>query len=129
MKAMLTSGVALVLLTGAALAQAADPGPAPAGAMPAPAPMAGPAGAPPPPPAGPGMARPLPGGPGGMADRGPGGPDGHRPPPPPPRGAHIHLQRGDLVLDVKCPDDEAMASCSDAALRMLDRMQATPTAK
>jgi hypothetical protein len=55
------------------------------------------------------------------------GPDGRRmPPPPPPRGAHIHLQRGDLVLDVKCADDEPTKSCGDTALQMLDRVQAMP---
>ncbi len=30
------------------------------------------------------------------------------------------------MLDVKCPDDDTMASCSDAALRLLDRAAATP---
>ena len=135
MKTLLASGLAFAVLTGVALAQAATPAPAGAKAPPPPATMgttADPAGmAPPPPPppggpraGGPGMNGPMAGGPGPMGDR---GPDGRRlPPPPPPRGAHIHLQRGDLVLDVKCADDEPTKACGDTALQMLDRVQAMP---
>ena len=127
MKTLLASGLAFAVLTGVALAQAASPAPAGAKAPPPP-PAAGmsadPAGMmPPPPPGGPRAGGP---GPGAMADGGPDGPRGLRMPPPPPRGAHIHLQRGDLVLDVKCADDEPTKSCGDTALQMLDRIQAMP---
>ncbi len=134
MKSILASGLALALMTGAVLAQTAVP--APAGApRAAPPPAAQPgdvadAGAmtppPPPPPGGPRAGRPMPGGPGD--DAGPEGPRGRRPPPPPP-GARIHLQRGDLVVDVQCREADPMASCSDAALQMLDHLQAAAKAQ
>ena len=39
------------------------------------------------------------------------------------KGAHIHLQHGDTMLDVKCADDEPMTSCADLTLQMLDQLQ------
>lgn len=119
MKQLLATGVALAVLTGAALAQSSA--------------------APPPPPGPstqPGMRTPLAptGGPDAMADNGdggpppppqPGGPHGRRPPPPS-RAAHFHLQTGDAALDVKCAEDEAMRACADVALQMLDKLQAMP---
>ena len=149
MNGSFAAGLVLALMTGGALAQAAAPAPAPsAPALAAPAPVA--AEAPPPPPggpdtmrAGPGAPPPSggprgprpPGGPGGhgaMMDGDasggppPEGPRGHRPPPPPPRAAHIHLQRGDAMLDVRCAEDEPMKGCADLTLQMLDRLKAPP---
>ncbi len=65
------------------------------------------------------------GGPGGLPPGGPGGPP-PPPPPPPPRAAHIRLQRGDTLLDVKCAEDEPMKSCADLTLQMLDRLGTAP---
>jgi hypothetical protein len=63
-------------------------------------------------------------GPGGPP---PGGPRGHRPPPPPPsKAAHFRLEHGDIVIDVKCADEEPMKACADFTLQMLDRVQASP---
>ncbi len=148
MKALLASSVALALMTGAVMAQRAAPAPAgvnqgipPAAgspdsvAVPAPPPPPAPEAdgmSPPPPPGAMRAGGPLPGGPGGprmMDGRGPAGPDGHRPPPPPPRGAHIDLQRGDLRVNVKCADDEPTKVCADIAMQMLDHLQAASRAQ
>jgi hypothetical protein len=51
------------------------------------------------------------------------GPRGQRPPPPPERAAHFRLQRGDVLVDVKCADQESMKTCADLALQMVDRLQ------
>ena len=122
MKAFLTAALTLAMLTGGALAQAAAPSPAPAGMTPPPASAAPPPVStrvpPPPPPSGPAVADD--GGPGAPP---PEGARGHHPPPPPPKSAHIHLQHGDTMLDVKCADDEPMTSCADLTLKMLDRLQ------
>ena len=122
MKAFLTAALTLAMLTGGALAQAAVPLPAPAGMAPAPA-APPPVGTrvPPPPPSGPAFADE-----GGSGAAPPEGARGHHPPPPPPppsKSAHIHLQHGDMMLDVKCADDEPMTSCADLTLKMLDRLQ------
>jgi hypothetical protein len=126
MKALLISGLTLVLLTGGAFAQESGQPPAPGPGVAAKQPPAPPApGAPPPPPppggpeAGPddmgGPPPPPPGGP---------GPRGQRPPPPrPSRAAHFRLQRGDAMVDVKCADDEQMKVCADLTLQMVDRLQ------
>jgi hypothetical protein len=125
MKTLLVPVLALAALTGSgaawtshAQAQAAPP------AASAPAPAADSA-TPPPPPGGPGPVTDA-GGP--PPPGGPDGPRGHRPPPPPPpsRAAHIHLGRGDTVLDLKCAEDEPMKTCADLALQLLDRLQAKP---
>jgi hypothetical protein len=112
MKTLLISSLALAILTGAALAQAAE-APPPPGAPP-------PAGmkAPPPPP-------PPPGGPDAMNDEGPGGPAGP-PPPPPSKAAHFHMENGNLTLDVKCADDDATKACADSVLQLLEKLQAAP---
>ena len=121
MKASLTAALALALLTGGALAQDAAPPPAPAGMTP-PTPSAAP------PPARTGAPALPPGGPaafdgGGPEAAPPEGGRGRHPPPPPPKGAHIHLQHGDTMLDVKCADDQPMGACADLTLQMLDRLQ------
>ena len=117
MKTILASSLAFAIMTAAALAQVAAP--APAGLEPPPTPTAAAdapgAGAPPP------RGGPRPGGP---AE---GGPDGHRPSPPP-RGAHIRLQRGDLLVDVGCAEDEPMRSCAEITSQMLDHLSAASTA-
>ena len=108
MKAILISGLALVL-AGGAWAQTPPPPPGPPAGMKAPPP-------------------PLPGGP-EARDEGagdppppPGGPRGHRPPPS--KAAHFHIEHGDDVIDVKCADDEPTKACSDFVLQLLDRVQA-----
>jgi hypothetical protein len=134
LKALLLSGLTLVLLAGSALAQAngQPPGP-PAQGVAAPPPSPSAPGLAPPPPPPPGVAPPPmgrgaeagdmdgpPPPPGGPAPR------GQRPPPPPERAAHFRLQRGDALLDVKCAEEETMKTCADLALQMVDRLQATP---
>lgn len=139
MNRLMISGLALALLTGGALAQAATPAPA---GMKAPPPPGGAdamnpgAGAPPlPPPGGmrAGVRLPPPGGPGAMDDDGPGGPPppdgprGRRPPPSPaPKAAHFRIERGDTAVDIKCADDEPMKACAEFTLQLLDKLQAMP---
>jgi hypothetical protein len=134
MKKLLVSGLALVLLTGGAFAQALpqpQPPPAAGAAAPPPPPPEGLAATRPPAPPAPGLA-PLP--PPGEAESGPGdmgeelppggtGPQSHRPPPPPSKAAHFRLQRGGAIVDVKCADDEQMKVCADLTLQMVDRLQ------
>lgn len=57
---------------------------------------------------------------------GPGGPGMMPPPPPPSRAAHLHLQRGDAVVDVKCADDDSTKACADIVNAMLDKLAALP---
>ena len=118
MKTLLISGLALAILTSAALAQPAEPPPPPG----APPPV-GTKAPPPPPPGGPDAMNDE--GPGGPA--GPGGPHGYRPPPPPPsKAAHFHLKNGDLTFDVKCADEDATKACADSVLELLEKLQAAP---
>jgi hypothetical protein len=118
MKALMIPGLALALLTGAALAD--TPAPPPPGGPPAPGIKASP---PPPPPGGPEAIDDGPGGP----PPPPGGPRSHRPPPPPPsKAAHFRVEHGDIVIDVKCADEEPMKACADFTLQMLDRAHALP---
>jgi hypothetical protein len=113
MKGLMLSSLAFALLTGAALADTPAP---PPGGPPAPGMKAPP---PPPPPGGP---EAMDDGPGGPPPSG--GPRSHRPPPS--KAAHFRLEHGDIVVDVKCADEESMKACADFTLQMLDRVQALP---
>ncbi len=70
---------------------------------------------------GPGMAPPPP--PPGRHGRG--GP-GMPPPPPPSRAAHLHLERGDAIVDVKCADDDGTKACADIVSALLDKLAGMP---
>ncbi len=114
MRRLILAAAGLALLVPAALAQTVPTPGAPAGA---PASFAGQPGEPgalsgpglPPPPHG-----------------GPRGPGTMPPPPPPSRAAHIHLQRGDTLVDVKCADDDSTKACTDTVTAMLDKLGALP---
>ena len=43
------------------------------------------------------------------------------------KGAHIILQDGDAMVDVKCSDDESMKVCADLTLQILEKLVALPT--
>jgi hypothetical protein len=117
MKAVMISGLALTLLAGAALAD--TPAPPPPDAPPAPGVRA-------PPPSPPGGPDAMDEGPGGPLPP-PVGPHGRRPPPPPPsKAAHFRVEDGNIVIDVKCADDEPMKACADFTLQMLDRVRTLP---
>jgi hypothetical protein len=119
MKAAMISGLALTLLAGAALAD--TPAPPPPDAPPAPAMKA------PPPPLPPGGPDAMDEGPPGGPPPPPVGPHGRRPPPPPPsKAAHFRVEDGNIVIDVKCADDEPMKACADFTLQMLDRVRTLP---
>jgi hypothetical protein len=45
---------------------------------------------------------------------------------PPSRGAHIILQDGDAMVDVKCSDDEPMKVCADITLQILEKLVSLP---
>jgi hypothetical protein len=45
---------------------------------------------------------------------------------PPAKGAHIILQDGDAMVDVKCADDEPMKVCADITLQILEKLVALP---
>jgi hypothetical protein len=45
---------------------------------------------------------------------------------PPTRAAHIILQDGDAMVDVKCADDEPMKACADITLQILEKLVALP---
>jgi hypothetical protein len=45
---------------------------------------------------------------------------------PPTKGAHIILQDGDAIVDVKCADDEPMKVCADITLQILEKLAALP---
>jgi hypothetical protein len=52
-------------------------------------------------------------------------------PPPPiraplPKGAHIILQDGDAIVDIKCSDDEPMRVCADITLQILEKLVSLP---
>jgi hypothetical protein len=42
------------------------------------------------------------------------------------KGAHIILQDGDAMVDVKCSDDEPMKVCADLTLQILEKLVALP---
>ncbi|KJF74219.1 hypothetical protein [Agrobacterium arsenijevicii] len=44
------------------------------------------------------------------------------PPPPPPKGAHFHIEEGEVKVDVKCADDEPMKACADILMQIIDRL-------
>ena len=75
------------------------------------------------------LAQTAPGGP-GMGAFPPGGPHGPGlmppPPPPPSRAAHFHLQHGDVLVDVKCADDETTKACTETVTGLLDKLVALP---
>lgn len=115
MNRLIASGLVLALATSGALAQATGPGASP--------PM--------------GLTAPPPGSPGGMGTsammddggpppRPPGGPHGMRPPPS--KAAHLHIEHGDMALDIKCPEEEPLKACADLIIPLLDKLQAMPTA-
>lgn len=106
MRALILSGVSLLMMTGVSLAQDAPPPPPPG-------PQAASQDQPPPPPPPPGH--------GPERDRGPRG-DAPPPPPPPSKAAHFRVQKGDLDVDVKCADDEPMSACADIAMKLLDKV-------
>jgi hypothetical protein len=60
-------------------------------------------------------------------------PGGHAPPPPqgaappPPKGAHLRIEQGENMVDLKCADDEATRACADVAMQFLDRLGMTPS--
>lgn len=105
MHTWLAAGTLLVLSTGAALAQPAPPPPAPPppGAPPAEAPAA--------------------------ADRHHGhhGPEmgmhGRHSGMAPGKAAFFRFRKGDAAVTVKCPDDEPVKACVDAASALLDKLQ------
>jgi len=45
---------------------------------------------------------------------------------PPGKAAHIILQDGDAMVDVKCADDEPMKTCADITLQILEKLVALP---
>ena len=45
---------------------------------------------------------------------------------PPGKAAHIILQDGDAMVDVKCADDESMKTCAEITLQILDKLVALP---
>jgi hypothetical protein len=45
---------------------------------------------------------------------------------PPSKGAHIILQDGDAMVDVKCADDEPMKICADITLQILEKLVSLP---
>lgn len=60
--------------------------------------------------------------PGGFRPGREGGP--MHPPFPPPQGArfHVHVNRGETRVDVRCAEDEPMRACVDAANALLDKL-------
>jgi hypothetical protein len=42
------------------------------------------------------------------------------------KGAHIILQDGDAMVDVKCADDEPMKVCADITLQILEKLVSLP---
>jgi hypothetical protein len=58
-------------------------------------------------------------------------PGGQRPPPPPgaapppPKGAHLRIEHGDDIVDLKCAEDEPTRACADIAMQFLDRLGIT----
>lgn len=44
-----------------------------------------------------------------------------RPPPPPTKAARFHVEAGDVTLGMTCPDDEPLKACQDFALQLLDK--------
>jgi hypothetical protein len=60
-------------------------------------------------------------------------PGGHPPPPPgaaspppsPAKGAHLRIEQGDNMVDLKCADDEATRACAEVAMQFLDRLGIT----
>jgi hypothetical protein len=49
------------------------------------------------------------------------------PPPPPPKGAHLRIEQGENLVDLKCADDEPTRACADVAMTFLDRLGITPS--
>jgi len=47
------------------------------------------------------------------------------------QGAHFRFRRGDAMIDIRCPKDEEMASCVQAATRLMravkDMQNTSPT--
>lgn len=88
--------------------------------------LAQPAPPPPGPPAGGPEARAMP--PGAESRPGPGPMMGYGPPGrgrhhgPPPRGASFHFERGEMEITIRCPENEPVRACVDAAVVLLDRL-------
>ena len=69
---------------------------------------------------------PPPPGPDGMHERR-GPPHGRDAgPPPPSKAAHFRLKRGDVEIDAKCADDEAMKACADTVSQLIDKLASVP---
>ena len=63
----------------------------------------------------------------------PDGPRHHRPGPPPRAEAEqprlspaVHIRRGDLMLDLDCSIRDTIEDCTEAALRLIDRLESPP---
>jgi hypothetical protein len=52
-------------------------------------------------------------------------PPGAAPTPPASKGAHLRIEQGDNVVDLKCADDEPTQACADIATHFLDRLGMT----
>jgi hypothetical protein len=76
----------------------------------------GPAATPPPPP---------PGGPGGMHGPGRHGPGGwHKHHGMPSKAAHFRIRAGDVMINVKCADDDTTQACGQTVMQIIDKLQA-----
>jgi hypothetical protein len=77
----------------------------------------GPAATPPPP--------PPPGGPGGMHGPGRHGPGGwHKRHGMPSKAAHFRIRAGDVMINVKCADDDTTQACGQTVMQIIDKLQA-----
>lgn len=47
---------------------------------------------------------------------------GHRPPPPIGKAAFFRFHKGDASVAIKCPDDEPVKACVDAATALMDKL-------
>lgn len=112
MNKWLIAGTGLALTLGGVAVAQTPPGPPPGPPGGPPAGMEGPRG-------------PQEGGPheGGPHGRHGGwmGMRGHRPPPPG-KAAFFRFHKGDASVSIKCPDDELVKACVDAASALLDKL-------